>query len=475
MQGRVSLGILFLFLSGLMLISAPPVHASAALVADYQMQNSKASSVGTAPALTDIGTTSFGTESVDGTNCTVLQWDAGNGLNLSTTNLISGTYTIVMLVRLDTTTSFRKLIDFKDQSTDPGLYNYGGQLYFYPFTHGTKMLADDRYAQIVITRDGSELVTGYVDGVYMFDYSDTLDYGVPSFLNQLRFFIDDTSTSGEESGGAVARIRIYDDALTANEVAALDRAIPSCGGAAQTTFADNSTAIDYGSWRGIADGAASGGTYRASNQAGAVASLKFRGTSVKWFFVKGPDMGKANVYIDKRKVKTICLYNATTVAGSKNIKRLTNSKHLIEIKPTGETCGGANANVTVDKFTAGANTFEDNTAKLQYDNWHTVNDVNFTDGSYRELAKTGSATLRFHGTMIQVLTRTGWGLITVKIDDNPVESIESLDTSAYLLYGKLYTGLTDADHKIELSYTSSRIAIDGFRGPITLLNAPLNP
>jgi hypothetical protein len=40
----------------------------------------------------------------------------------------------------------------------------------------------------------------------------------------LRFFIDDTAVPGEESAGAVARIRIYNNVLTPAEVGALDRA-----------------------------------------------------------------------------------------------------------------------------------------------------------------------------------------------------------------------------------------------------------
>jgi len=37
----------------------------------------------------------------------------------------------------------------------------------------------------------------------------------------LRFFVDDARTRGEHSSGAVSQIRLFDLALTANEVAAL--------------------------------------------------------------------------------------------------------------------------------------------------------------------------------------------------------------------------------------------------------------
>jgi hypothetical protein len=51
----------------------------------------------------------------------------------------------------------------------------------------------------------------------------TSKYGVIDRKATLRFFIDDKAVPHETSSGAVARIRLYDGALTATQIRALDR------------------------------------------------------------------------------------------------------------------------------------------------------------------------------------------------------------------------------------------------------------
>ena len=77
--------------------------------------------------------------------------------------------------------------------------------------------------QVVLTRDGSGQVVGYVNGRPQFAFLDSGNDGV-IVGDTLRFFKDD---GGEESAGAVARIRLFDTALSAAEVAALDRPNPA--------------------------------------------------------------------------------------------------------------------------------------------------------------------------------------------------------------------------------------------------------
>src|SRR3989337_162838 len=91
---------------GLLLFAAPrSASAQTSPTADYRFQNTKSTSVGTAPALTDIGpgTNTFVTATVDGASRKVLRFPEGNGLRLSpTTGVISnGTYSIVVLFELN--------------------------------------------------------------------------------------------------------------------------------------------------------------------------------------------------------------------------------------------------------------------------------------------------------------------------------------------------------------------------------------
>ena len=228
------------------LVILPSRSASALTLpkADYRFQNTPNSSVGTAPALTDIplpNTNTFPTAMVDGASRTVLGFPKSNGVQLSdTTGVVSnGTYTIVALFEFDDLVGFKRIVDFKNGTSDRGLYFFNGKLTFYQnLGAGSTTIAANNYVQVVLTRDASSKeVVGYVDGVQQFSFTDTNNDAVISAKNTLRFFRDNESSggaTGEDSPGSVARIRLYNTALNDDEVGALDRREPS-------TFVVNST------------------------------------------------------------------------------------------------------------------------------------------------------------------------------------------------------------------------------------------
>ena len=193
--------------------------------ADYRFQLTLASSVGSPPPLQDIGVgNAYVNETVDGCSRIVRLFPLHNGLQLQPTVGVveSNIYTIVMLFRLDQTNGYRRLIDFKAGTSNNGLYVYNGRLYFYPVAQApAPTIPAGIYVQVVLTRDGTNVV-GYVNGIQQFSFADNSGYGIISEANTLRFFKDDGST--EESGGAVARIRLYPAAMPAAQVALLDRA-----------------------------------------------------------------------------------------------------------------------------------------------------------------------------------------------------------------------------------------------------------
>jgi len=205
-------------------VAVNEVTSGGTLQADYQFQNTRNSSVGTAAALADLGTNSFTSAVVDGTSTTVLTFSQGDGVSLTPTSGVvpNDNYTIVMLFSLQTTSGYRRLIDFKNAASDNGLYVQSGRLNFYPSAAGTPVsIPANTWVQVVLTRDQTGTVTGYVDGVQQFQFSDTSSHGVIS-SNTLRFFRDNSGTF-EASAGSVARIRLYNGALTASQVAALSR------------------------------------------------------------------------------------------------------------------------------------------------------------------------------------------------------------------------------------------------------------
>jgi hypothetical protein len=234
-RGAAAVGVLVGVVAWMGVLAPTPAGATTKLVADYQFQGARTSSVAGAPALVDVGgTNTFTTDTVDGHSRTVLSYPVNSGLSLTpTTGLISSTtYSIVLLVRLDSITSqasgsqWVRLVDFLNGTSDSGLYCLNGQLQFYPYTAGTATpIKASQYEQIVFTRSGTGLIRGYVNGVRQFSLTDTNKEGVIDSSATLRFFIDDNAVPNEASAGAVARIRIYRGALSPRAVKHL-RALP---------------------------------------------------------------------------------------------------------------------------------------------------------------------------------------------------------------------------------------------------------
>ena len=123
---------------------------------------------------------------------------------------------------------YGKLIDFKDRSSDLGLYNLNGSLAFYnsAFTSGTSFAANT-LARLVITRDTTNNFFGYVNGVQQISFADSSNLAKFNSTNNIstnniiHFLRDDFATGGEAAGGVLAKIAIYDGALSAQEVRAL--------------------------------------------------------------------------------------------------------------------------------------------------------------------------------------------------------------------------------------------------------------
>jgi hypothetical protein len=203
-----------------------PVARAQTLVGDYQFQDTLGAGSGT-PNFEPIGTTAFATETVDGVSRRVLVWDQGNGIRLYPTSQLNPAshYTIVMLLRVQQVDGYRRLIDFKQGGFNDqyGLYASAGSLLFYKFNtvYGGASITPNTWVQVVLTRDASANVVGYVNGVQQFSFMDT-DADAIAPNDALHLFKDEDGLQ-EETAGAIARFRLYNDALNAEQVAGLDR------------------------------------------------------------------------------------------------------------------------------------------------------------------------------------------------------------------------------------------------------------
>jgi Tol biopolymer transport system component len=211
--------------------AGPPVDAQApapggaTLTADYGFENSLASSVGGAPDLAEAGdvATGYADDTVLGQARPVLTFSGFTGLSLSPSSEVieGGEYTIELLFRFDHIGGFRKIIDFNQGTEDCGLYFLDGRLDFFPVALAVgSPVEPDSYVHVVLTRNGSGTLTGYVNGARQFSLHDR-ELGLVDANDTLLFFRDDPLSNEEYSSGAVAGIRLYDGPLSADEVAGL--------------------------------------------------------------------------------------------------------------------------------------------------------------------------------------------------------------------------------------------------------------
>ncbi len=227
--------VIFIITMGLFFVGLTS-SSHAELTGDYQFQNTLQSSTPPAPPLVDLGAGQFAFDTVNGENRQVFRFNFGEGLRLATTGVISNNvYTIVALFEFSDLSldSFQKIIDFKNLVIDMGLYAEedeeettitDGVLTFYDEASGTDIVFNDGvYVQVVLTRDAGGTVVGYVNGVQQFSFQDDSDFAVISDDDFLIFFRDDDVTdNSENSPGSVACLQVYDIALSAQEVAAIN-------------------------------------------------------------------------------------------------------------------------------------------------------------------------------------------------------------------------------------------------------------
>jgi hypothetical protein len=159
---------------------------------------------------------------------TGFKFEANKGLQLTDALTVSA-YTIDLEFAFDQIAGYRKIVDFKALSTDEGLYVDDETLDFVTradtqteikslpmFTAGT-------LAQLTLTRGADGAVVGYLARAPVIRFADTGAVAVFSFAGRVaNFAVDDLKTSQlEAASGVVRRITIWDQALTAEQVAAL--------------------------------------------------------------------------------------------------------------------------------------------------------------------------------------------------------------------------------------------------------------
>ncbi len=200
------------FLGSLMagaLLGASTVPASAALVHLYEFNSNLNDSIGSLSLTSNGGTL----------NATSLSFDVNEGPSLDTSSAITSVYSVGLRFSFDDVSGYRKIVDFKNKTSDNGQYNLSSKLNFYPVLGGPDSFTAGDTVDVVFTRDGSGTYTAYLNGVSQYSFDDSGSVDAVATGGLFHFFQDDAATSfSEASAGVVHEIRIWDSALTAGQV-----------------------------------------------------------------------------------------------------------------------------------------------------------------------------------------------------------------------------------------------------------------
>ena len=213
-------------LCGLLLLHGP-LHA-AVLIHEYALRGSLEDNVGASPL------------AAVGGQITALGYvfAANQGLNFSSREFTPANYSIELSFKFDSNLGTNKILDFHNLTSDPGLYAQDGRLTFAPAaSSGLLDFTPGMNVHVVLTRDGAtNLVTAYVNGQQRFSFYDNGSLASPpGQSNKLGIFLDETA-NGQSSGGTLNYLRVFNGALTGNEVNALYLGAPPIGVPEPSTF-----------------------------------------------------------------------------------------------------------------------------------------------------------------------------------------------------------------------------------------------
>lgn len=218
------------------------------------------------------------------------------------------------------------------------------------------------------------------------------------------------------------------------------------------TLQENTIPVRSG-WQRVKTRAAYGKSYVREHVKGATANWTFRGSRVTWWTVTGPRQGKAAVFIDGHRLKTVNTYaTATHYRVARTLRHLGKGTHRLTIRVMGlkGAKAGKGTFVAVDGFTVG--TKRTASPKLATA-WRRVAGTRYF-GSHATTANLAGQTvsLRFRGTSITwttVRNRTQ-GKARIYVDGVLKATVDNYSSTARYKVRRVVTGLTDAVHTVKI-------------------------
>ncbi len=223
------------FALSLVVVATIALPASAAtLKAKYFFNNTLASSVAGAPALTlidPLGVSGYVTDTVFGVSRRVFEFNGTNaigdqsGLSFDSTSLLTPDSSSVVLTFefFDRQDEWRRILDVQDRTSDQGFYvDPDNVLNVFPLGGSAAAFTNNTYRNVGLTVGPGGAVNAYIDGgASLSNVTPILNIGASGILT----LFADNLTGGFEtewSAGRVATVSFYDGVLTAEEIAAID-------------------------------------------------------------------------------------------------------------------------------------------------------------------------------------------------------------------------------------------------------------
>jgi len=241
---------------------------------------------------------------------------------------------------------------------------------------------------------------------------------------------------------------------------------------AATPLADDAPGTNF-SWGKVSDRRAIGGAYLVEHRAGASASFPFTGSSVTWYTIEAPSMGRADVSIDETSIGTFNGYRRSFHADVPHrFTGLGAGSHTITITALGtKSTAAAGTRVVVDAIRSGGE-LRSNAASAT-GTWSRVTDANADGGGYLVSDQPeAAASLGFTGTGVSFTTVLGpqMGKAQIWIDGKLVRTVDLSATS--VSYGAVRTvsGFADREHVVRVVVlgkpgahgTGHAVAVDGW-------------
>ena len=195
-------------------VLAAGISSAATMIHDYQFNGNLNDQLG-GPSLVGLGGT-----------VTATTYDFGRGQGLALSNALPnpGNYTIALNFEFSEIFVYDRILEFKNLQSDYGFYSLRGMPTFYPgYLLQRELFFQGAMNEFVVTRNGGTAqVSAYLNGELVLSFNDALGYTVFTGPGGIIHFFQDEVGGPESSAGSVDRIRIFDEALSANEVRSLN-------------------------------------------------------------------------------------------------------------------------------------------------------------------------------------------------------------------------------------------------------------